>query len=141
MGKRGPTPKHRTTTARRPAPPAHLTPEQAAVWAATVRTEDAAQFATAATSQMLEEYCRRVVLCQQLSALIADQPPSALLGDEGAAFDRLLRAREREARAVVALARSLRVTNQSRITPGAAGSGDGLPPEDDADDPAATYFN
>lgn len=85
----------------RPEPPADLNEAQAKVWRAAVDTKppdffDAAQF------PILADYCRAVVLQNELSEKLC----ASQIND----FDKL-------AKLKTSLARSLRLTNQSRYTP------------------------
>jgi hypothetical protein len=103
----------------RPKAPDSLTDEQREVWERTVQSEPADQFKTAALQQLLAEYCRHTVTAQRLSEqadLWTAEGSNHSLQD----IDTLLRMRDRETKALADKATKLRLTNQSRYTPGAA---------------------
>jgi hypothetical protein len=103
----------------RPKAPDFLTDEQREVWERTVQSEPADQFKTAALQQLLAEYCRHTVTAQRLSEqadLWTAEGSNHSLQD----IDTLLRMRDRETKALADKATKLRLTNQSRYTPGAA---------------------
>lgn len=107
----------------RPKAPDDLTQDQAEVWERTVSNEPKEFFRTAATQELLKQYCRHVVSASRLGGLVEEAEQSELstaadLGD----YDRLLRMRERETKAVLSVATKLRITNQSRYTDKAAGT-------------------
>lgn len=127
MGQRG-----RTSTAAlavvggtdidgRPKAPSDLTTFQRDVWERTVANEAADVFGTAALQQLLKEYCRHVETAHRLSQQVdrATCDGSNIELDE---LDKLLRCRDRETKALADKATKLRLTNQSRYTPGAAGT-------------------
>ena len=103
----------------RPPAPSDLTEFQREVWDRTVGNEGQEVFKTAALQQLLKEYCRHVESAHRVSALIAliEQPGAAVDLDE---YEKLLRMRDRETKALADKATKLRLTNQSRYTPGAA---------------------
>lgn len=127
MGQRG-----RTSTAAlsvvagtdidgRPKPPSDLTEFQRKVWERTVANEAADVFGTAALQQLLKEYCRHVETADRLSKQVdraTDEGSNLSYQD----IDCLLRMRDRETKALADKATKLRLTNQSRYTPGAAGT-------------------
>jgi hypothetical protein len=127
MGQRG-----RTSTAAlsvvggtdidgRPKPPSDLTEFQCRVWQRTVANEAADVFGTAALQQLLKEYCRHVETADRLSKQVdraTDEGSNLSYQD----IDCLLRMRDRETKALADKATKLRLTNQSRYTPGAAGT-------------------
>lgn len=127
MGQRG-----RTSTAAlsvvagtaidgRPPAPSDLTDFQREVWNRTVGNEAADVFRTAALQQLLKEYCRHVETADRLSKqvdLATAEGSNHSLQD----VDILLRMRDRETKALADKATKLRLTNQSRYTPGAAGT-------------------
>jgi hypothetical protein len=127
MGQRG-----RTSTAAlsvvagtdidgRPKPPSDLTPYQSEVWERTVANEGVNTFKTAALQQLLKEYCRHVETADRLSKQVdrATEEGSNLSYQD---IDCLLRMRDRETKALADKATKLRLTNQSRYTPQAAGT-------------------
>lgn len=106
---------------RRPDPPAELTDRQAEIWRDTVSSEAADFFATAAQRALLCDYCRHRESSETVNGIIATFKPDWLKASEGAKrFKDLLKMREMETRAAAAMARALRLTNQSRYTPQAA---------------------
>lgn len=94
--------------------PEHLTPDQEAVARAAIDALPA-RFFSQEQSELLAAYARHVVTARMPSAEI-DRWRLQWLNEEGGLerLDRLLKMREREARAVLATARSLRITNQAR---------------------------
>ena len=102
----------------RPQPPSELTKDQREVWDRTVANEGADTFKTAALQQLLKEYCRHVVTATKLAGMIEAMEAVQVndLGD----YDRLLKMRDRETKALADKATKLRLTNQSRYTPQAA---------------------
>lgn len=105
----------------RPRAPSDLTPFQAEVWERTVGNEAADVFRTAALQQLLKEYCRHVETADRLSKQVdrATDVGSNMEMDE---LEKLLRCRDRETKALADKATKLRLTNQSRYTPQAAGT-------------------
>lgn len=105
----------------RPQAPSDLTKGQREIWDRTVANEANEVFRTAALQQLLKEYCRHVETAGRLSKVIDSVTDPKALEPMGAeALDRLLKMRERETRALADKATKLRLTNQSRYTPGAA---------------------
>ena len=94
----------------RPKPPAHLTDLQVEVWLRVVNTKPADWFGPD-TFPLLEAYCHHAVAAKVIDRKI--QVESAEMDTEE--MDRLLRMRERESRALMALARSMRLTQQSQL--------------------------
>jgi hypothetical protein len=103
----------------RPSAPDDLTEFQRDVWDRTVGNEAADVFRTAALQQLLKEYCRHVESAHRVSSMIGlyEKPGAAVDIDE---YEKLLRMRDRETKALSDKATKLRLTNQSRYTPGAA---------------------
>ena len=108
-----------TLPGQRPEPPTDLTAPQAAIWRAVVSTKPADWFG-ADTQPLLRSYCRHTASAETLAKHIAKLEDADDL-DIGLYAD-LLKARDRETRAMAALARSMRLTQQSRYTPQAAGT-------------------
>lgn len=105
----------------RPAAPSELTKDQAEVWSRTVSNEAADVFKTAALQQLLKEYCRHVVSAKKLAAMIeATEALPQMSPDDLADYDKLLKMRDRETKAIADKATKLRLTNQARYTPQAA---------------------
>jgi hypothetical protein len=107
----------------RPKAPSDLTPFQRDVWERTVANEAADTFRTAALQQLLKEYCRHVSSAALLSEKIDSFDSQWLDTDEGLErYTKLVRTRDCETKALADKATKLRLTNQSRYTPGAAGT-------------------
>ncbi len=106
-----------------PPPPADLNKDEMDVWNRIVRTEPPEFFATDATLSLLADYCRHRQAAAVLSKTISEFKSEWLKMEEGAArYDRLLRMRDRETKAVMRCATKLRITNQSRYSKVAAGT-------------------
>lgn len=118
----------------RPPVPADLTKDQADIWERTVANEATDVFKTAALQQLLKEYCRHVVSAKKLAVMIeATENLPQMSADDLADYDKLLKMRDRETKAIADKATKLRLTNQARYTPQAAAtaakkSGDQLKP-------------
>ena len=98
-------------------PPAGLTEDQAEVWRSVVGARSSDFFGEDAVP-LLEEYCRVVVMCR----LLAIQIEAGIAGGDAAELKTLLDMRDKESRRMTSLATKLRITNQSRYTPQAAGT-------------------
>ena len=105
----------------RPKAPSDLTEFQREVWDRTVANEAADVFKTAALQQLLREYCRHVETADRLSRQV-DTATCDGTNYSLQEIDTLLRMRDRETKALADKATKLRLTNQSRYTPGAAGT-------------------
>jgi hypothetical protein len=105
----------------RPKAPEDLTEAQQEIWNRTVANEAADVFRTAALQQLLKEYCRHCDTAYRLTRQVerATGDGSNLSLQD---IDVLLRMRDRETKALADKATKLRLTNQSRYTPGAAGT-------------------
>ena len=109
-----------------PAPPGDLNKDEMEVWNRTVRSEPPDFFSTEVTLSLLGDYCRHRVACDVLSKTISEFKPDWLKLEEGASrYDKLLRMRDREAKAVIRSATKLRLTNQSRYTKGSTATAAG----------------
>lgn len=105
----------------RPPAPEDLTEFQREVWQRTVANEAADVFRTAALQQLLKEYCRHVASADRLARMIqATEKLDVLSSEDLEDLERLLRMRDKETKALADKATKLRLTNQSRYTPGAA---------------------
>lgn len=105
----------------RPGVPSDLSASQKTVWQRTVANEAADTFKTAALQQLLKEYCRHVVSAAKLANLIETvERLDQMSADDMADYDRLLKMRDRETKAIGDKATKLRLTNQARYTPQAA---------------------
>ena len=105
----------------RPPPPGDLSEAEAAIWREVVATEAPDFFATAALRGLLADYCRHRAAADSVSSIITEFQRDWLKSEEGSKrYHALLRMRELETRAGAAMARALRLTNQSRYGPRAA---------------------
>lgn len=95
---------------QRPRPPDELSEEQAQEWAAIVNRLPAEWFPRE-TWPILAAYCRHSVAARRVAALITECETGADFDLE--TYERLLKMQERESRALTALGRSMRVTQQS----------------------------
>jgi hypothetical protein len=111
------------TDESRPGAPYGLPDEAAQLWERTVQSMPAGWFPEE-TCPVLEAFCRHVVTGRRLSAEIerGDRTVKWLRNDEDAKrFDLLTRMRDRETKAAIAAARSLRLTKSSQMRAEAAG--------------------
>ena len=129
MGKRGPIPQHERVRVlpgreeRRAPPPEGITEDQARLWRAIVETEPQELFASEARKHLLRLYCEHATFRANLQGLIDRVPIEKILHpDTEDGFERMLRMRDRETKTLVSLATRMRLTNQSRYTPTAAGT-------------------
>lgn len=92
-----------------------------------------ADYFTADTLPLLRSYVRHCLQASKIDeelAKISDQPFLTHVADDpggtpvyvGELFDRLTKMRERESRAITALARSMRLTQQAQVHPKTAGT-------------------
>ena len=90
------------------------------LWLDTVQLVPASFFPPEASEQ-LAAYVRHAVSARDLSKLVAEFNPKWIGAPGGLErLDKLLKARERETRAMLSAARALRLTNQSRQDPKSA---------------------
>jgi len=101
----------------RPTAPDCLTTDQAEVWQSVVKSMPADWFG-AETHPLLSQYCRHVITARVVDKLIAERAAGEL---DLKLYNRLLIMRARESAALTALARTMRMTQQSRIDPKTAG--------------------
>lgn len=107
----------------RPRAPDDLTLVQQDIWERTVASEGMDTFKTAALQQLLREYCRHVSSAALLTEKIDSFDSQGLDTDEGLSrYTQLVRTRDCETKALADKATKLRLTNQSRYTPMAAGT-------------------
>ena len=105
----------------RPRSPDDLTEEQRQVWDRTVGSESADFFRSAASQQLLKEYCRHVITAGKLARMIDTlEKQDVMTSEDLSDYDGLLKLRDRETKALTEKATKLRLTNQSRYTPQAA---------------------
>lgn len=113
-----------TLEGRRPPPLVDLTPAQAKTWREIIGSTPGGWF-SAGQEPLLAAYCRHVSAADQLARMIENCKPE----DDLCRFDKLLRMRERETKAMSSLATRMRLTQQSQMHPRTAaramGDGDG----------------
>ena len=105
------------TIPKRPKPPAELVDEEQAVWDQVVNAHSG-DWISKDQTPLLVQYYRHVVSARRVSQLI-----HSIEGAEDfdmSEYFAALAAQDRESRTLSALARSMRITNQSRYIPGAA---------------------
>jgi hypothetical protein len=103
---------------KRPDPPDFLTERQAEIWRETTASEPLDFFGTGALRGLLADYCRHRQAAEDVSAIIDSFKPEWLKNGEGVKrYQALLKIRENETRSAMIMARSLRLTNQSRYMP------------------------
>jgi len=107
---------------RRPKPPAELLPDEKETWEAVVKTKPADWFRSD-TYPLLISYTKHVENAKRVDHLIETFNFDGIKNDFDLwpCLDTLLRARDRESRALVNLARSMRISQQSIILPRGAG--------------------
>ena len=103
----------------RPKVPEGLTEFQAKLWDRTVANEAADTFKTAALQQLLIEYCRHVEAADYWERMLQAGRTGGVDIDD---MVKITRTRDCETKALADKATKLRLTNQSRYTPGAAGT-------------------
>ncbi len=102
---------------RRPSAPEALTQDQRVEWDAIVRCMPADWFPRE-THGLLTQCCRHVCQARFLAEMINTLKADWLKEEGGLErYDTLLRMAERESRAIAALARAMRLTQQSRLRP------------------------
>lgn len=98
-------------------PAADLTADEVDIWCDVIRCIPPDMLGQECV-ELLASYCRHAVSARNISKLVAEFKPQWLNRDGGLErLDKLLKARERESRALLAAARSLRLTPQSRYDP------------------------
>ena len=108
-------PLHADSTPIRPNAQTGLTGRAAAVYRAVVASFPAKHFTPGEEPQLIA-YARHVERSERIERMIDDHD-----GDDLAELDRLCRMAERESRVALALARTLRLTQQARRQPVSAG--------------------
>jgi hypothetical protein len=101
------------TSAKRLAPPVHVSDAERSVWLEVVNDQPADSF-SATHAPLLELYCRHVSNARVLADELLNFDRAWLADDEGLKrYDRLLAMAERESRAASSLATRLRITRQA----------------------------
>lgn len=104
-------------TVAAPEPPAELNDAQAEVWRTVVSSRPNDWF-TPDTHKLLVSYCKHATTAAILDAQIDDFDPEWLKDDEGVErYKKLTDMREKQTRALTALARSMRLTHQATYRP------------------------
>lgn len=108
------------TMVQRPDAPYDLTDTETDVWWTTVNAMPADWF-PAETHALLKQYCRHVVTAAHIALLIQDfTKPKRGKEFDAHQYDKLCKMQEREGRAITSLARSMRLTQHSRVRSDAA---------------------
>lgn len=103
--------------AQRPEPPADLTEDQADEWRA-IAARMPADWFPRETHGALAQYCRHVVRARFLAKEIERFKPEWLSDPDGMKrLEALSKMADRESRTILALARSMRLTQQARLRP------------------------
>lgn len=95
----------------KPRAPKVLSDEEEKVWVSVIDVHEQAWLSQDQTP-VLVQYCRHTIAAQRISQLIHNKEEAKTVDVKD--YIELLKAQERESRAITALARSLRITNQSR---------------------------
>lgn len=101
-----------TICSKRPDPPEELNKEQAKEWKELVLALPQDWFGRE-THGLLGQYCRHVITARHVGKLIASLKKDGQEGFSIKEYDKLLQMRERESRAIMALSRSMRLSQQS----------------------------
>ena len=102
-------------------PPAELSEYEAHVWSSVVNTKPADWFQSD-TLPLLLSYCKHISQTQTIDREISEFEPEWLKTDDGLKRYKLLTdMRDRESRAMTALARAMRLSQQARVEPKTAG--------------------
>ena len=107
---------------KRPKPPAELSHSEKETWEAVTKTKPA-DWWRPDTYPLLISYCKHVANAKHVDHLIETFNFDGIKNDFDLwpCLDKLLRARDRESRALVNLARSMRISQQAMILPRGAG--------------------
>lgn len=107
----------------RPEPPEDLNERQCEIWREAVASEAPGLFGTSVVRSILADYCRHRESGESISQIISGFKSEWLKSAEGSKrYYGLLKMRELETRASLSCATKLRLTNQARYTPQAAGT-------------------
>ena len=95
---------------QRPKPPERLGSQEAQLWRECTESK-AADYFDLASQPILEQYCQVVVLARGIAAALAALPPQ-----DGATRLKLIEAFDKATKSAIAHARSLRITQQARVS-------------------------
>ncbi len=114
-----------TLEVKRPKPPAELSPEEKETWKSITATKPS-DWWRPDTFSLLVAYCKHIEAARHIDRLLASfrsekQPEDVTFTDYLNCLDKLLRARDRESRCLISLARSMRISQQSIILPRGTG--------------------
>ena len=105
-----------------PKPPTNLTPVQGEVWRL-VMSSSAGDFIQSESYPILVEYCRTVVVADEVAEQLNAFDPTWLEDEEGLRrWDRLQAMQDRAGRRAASLATKLRITPSTRTHPEKAGT-------------------
>jgi hypothetical protein len=109
----------------RPDPPEELSDNEKETWKSVTATKPS-DWWRKDTHPLLVAYCKHIEGARHIDRLLAsfrkqEQPEEVTFTDYLACLDKLLRARDRESRCLISLARSMRISQQSIILPRGAG--------------------
>jgi hypothetical protein len=108
---------------QRPSAPEYMTERQKQIWNDVVESEPVEWFQSAATQGMLHDFCCHRESVEQISEALSAFKAEWLKSNEGAKrYSDLTKMRASETKAAASLATKMRLTNQSRYTPQAAGT-------------------
>ena len=97
------------------SPPASLTPAQRVIWVSVVNAKPADWFGEE-HGPLLAQYCRHKIQADLIDQMLGQFDPAWMADDDGLKrYDKLLAVQERETRAMTALLRSMRMTQQSLV--------------------------
>lgn len=105
----------------RPRPPKSLSVAEAVIWRQVANTKPAEWF-TPDTYPLLLQYCRHAVTADQIAEELKLLELTHGSQARSSEARELWRDRDRESKAITNLARQLRISQQSLLTPGAAGT-------------------
>jgi hypothetical protein len=110
---------------KRPMPPAELSHSEKETWNVVTKTKPADWFRKD-THPLLVAFCKHIEAARHIDRLLAgfrdqQQDEDVDFPDWLACLDKMLRARDRESRCLISLARSMRLSQQAMILPRGAG--------------------
>jgi hypothetical protein len=110
---------------KRPKPPAELSEDEKKTWESVTATKPP-DWWRKDTHPLLVAFCKHIEAARHIDRLLAgfrkqEQPEDVTFTDYLNCLDKLLRARDRESRCLISLARSMRISQQAMILPRSAG--------------------